>query len=239
MFPHKETPSFHLYTYFRSSCSARLRIALALKQLPYAQTAVNLLKDDHKQCSYLELNPSQSVPTLVISSTYNGETKNFSITQSIAALEYLEEAFHDTYSILPPRDLVEARSIVRTLCSIIATDTQPVTNMRILKRVKTMAAAAGKDEVEAANTWAKGLIADGLAAYESVCRNVAGKYSFGDNMTMADCCLVPAVWGAQRYGVNLEDTPTVLRVFETLSLEDCVKVSHWSSQEDTPEELRH
>lgn len=234
----KETASFHLYTYFRSSCSARLRIALALKQIPYTQSAVNILQDEHKQPSYLNLNPSQSVPTLVIYSNSNGETKNFSITQSIAALEYLEEAFQDTYNILPPRDSFEERSIVRTMCSIIASDIQPVTNMRILKRVKTMAAAAGKDETEAANSWAKELMLDGLAAYESVCKNVAGKYSFGDNITMADCCLVPAVWGAQRYGVSLESTPTIRRIFETLSQDGCVKVSHWNSQEDTPKELR-
>lgn len=235
---HEEASSLCLYTYYRSSCSARLRIALALKQLPYNQVTVNILQDAHKQSSYVNLNPSQSVPTLIVSSHGSERADDFPITQSIAALEYLDEAFPTTHNLLPARDSIKERAIVRILCGIVAADVQPLTNMRTLKRVKALAAAAGKDADETANSWARELMTDGLTAYERVCKDVAGKYSVGDTITMADCCLVPAVWGAQRYGVDFGQLPTLMRVFEALSQEDCVKVSHWKSQTDTPEDLR-
>jgi maleylacetoacetate isomerase len=229
-----EGVEFHLFTYYRSSCSGRLRIALALKRIPTKLTFVNLIKNGQNDDSYASVNPSKSVPTLHI----NFSSKPVKITQSIAALEYLDEAFPDTLQLLPPISEPEKRAAVRTLVGIIASDTQPPTNLRILKRARAMAEAAGQDPQEAAKTWAKELMTDGLMAYEAICKDVAGKYSVGDEITMADCCLVPAMWGAERFEVDWEPMPTVRRVYEELNKLEEVKRSHWKNQEDTPEELR-
>jgi maleylacetoacetate isomerase len=224
--------SICLYTYYRSSCSARLRIALALKQLPYTSKYVNLITNQQHDASYASINPSHTVPTLQIKS--GNET--IKITQSIAALEYLDEAFPNTYHLLPSTP--QERSTVRTLVQIIASDTQPPTNLRILNRIRKSASSSGQDPTEAAKGWAKSLMTEGLLAYEAICKDTARKYSVGDKITMADCCLVPAIWGAERFGVDFSALPTVSRVYDELSKREEVIRSHWKNQEDTPEELR-
>ncbi|KAK1146299.1 hypothetical protein N8T08_003086 [Aspergillus melleus] len=221
-------PQITLYTYFRSSCSARLRIALALKNLPYTAIPINLLKDEQHSTSNTTLNPSATVPTLLIESDNQADT--IKITQSLAALEYLDETFPDTVSLLPPSSDPSARARVRTLSHIIACDVQPVTNLRILKRV----APLGVDR----SAWSKELIEDGFRAYEAIAEKSAGRFSVGDEVTMADVCLIPAVWGAQRVGVELERYPTIDRVAKNLEEVDAVKLGHWRNQEDTPDEFR-
>ncbi len=79
---------------------------------------------------------------------------------------------------------------------------------------------------------------DGLVAYEKLVQKTTGKFSYGDSITLADVCLVPAVWGAQRFGVELENVPNVMKIFTAMSRLDAVKRAHWNSQEDTPAELR-
>jgi maleylacetoacetate isomerase len=247
------TPKSHtqdkitLHTYFRSSCSARVRIALTLKGLPYESIYVNILQGAHKQDPYKSLNPSESVPTLEISraadttttatdtSTATAAPTVVKITQSVAALEYLDEAYPSTVQLLPPREQVEKRALVRTLVQIVAGDTQPVSNMRVLNRVKQL---AGADEAGAA--WAKEFMTAGLRAYENVLRSegCAGRYSVGDQVTMADVCLVPAVWGAVRFGVDMGELAEVARVVRALEELMAVQVAHWKNQEDTPEGLR-
>ncbi|KAL1648455.1 hypothetical protein SLS58_002210 [Diplodia intermedia] len=144
-------PSLHLHTYFRSSCSGRLRIALHLKQLPFTATAVHLLKGEQSGAAYRALNPSGTVPTLTHTvpspSSSDGRTttgtKTIAITQSTAALEYLDEAFPDAAGpALFPRgdDAVERRAHVRTLVAIVACDTQPLTNSAPIKAVDALGA---------------------------------------------------------------------------------------------------
>lgn len=219
-----------LYTYFRSSCSARLRIALHLKNIPFTPIFINLLHDEQSTPAHLTINPSATVPTLIISHTSSPSTpKTVTITQSLAALEYLDEAFPNTGPALLPSD-PETRALVRTLSQIIACDVQPVTNLRILKRV----APLGADRA----VWSRGLIEDGLRAYEAVVQGSAGRFSVGDEITMADVCLVPAAWGAERVGVDLSAFPTVERIVRNLEMEEAVKKGHWQTQPDTPEDLR-
>ncbi|ODM14991.1 Maleylacetoacetate isomerase [Aspergillus cristatus] len=215
-----------LYTYFRSSCSARLRIALHLKALPYTSIPINLLKDEQRATTYGTLNPSLTVPSLII----EHGNRTTTITQSLAALEYLDETTPSTPSLLPPSSDPETRATVRTLASIIACDVQPVTNLRILKRVGPL----GMDRA----TWSKDLIVEGFRAYEAIVEKTAGKFSVGDSVTLADVCLVPAVWGAERVGVDMGEFPTIKRVAERLEGEECVRRGHWMMQEDTPEEFR-
>ncbi|KAL4922293.1 Maleylacetoacetate isomerase [Aspergillus aurantiobrunneus] len=223
-------PKVTLYTYFRSSCSARLRIALALKSIPYTSIPINLLKNEQAGTQNTTVNPSAAVPTLIIDHQHQNQSP-VTITQSLAALEYLEEAFptHNP-QLLPPASDPSQRALIRTLSSIIACDIQPVTNLRILKRV----APFGVDRA----AWSKDLIEDGFTAYETIAAHSAGKFSVGDTITMADVCLIPAVWGAERAGVDLSAFPTIQRVAGALEKEGAVREGHWTMQGDTPEEFR-
>jgi len=123
-------PDFLLHTYYRSSCSARLRIALNLKAIPAEYAYVHLFKGEQQSPEHRRLNPSASVPVLT-----HLVHPSFPITQSIAALEYLEEIFPDQTPLLPPMSQPFERAKVRTLVNIISNDVQPVTNRRIVQAV--------------------------------------------------------------------------------------------------------
>lgn len=219
------TPSFVLYTYFRSSCSGRLRIALALKDIKAQHIGVNLLHKDQLNDEFSLLNASQSVPVLV-----DQANNDFPIGQSIAALEYLEEAYPDKKQLLPPLSDPLARAKVRVLVNIIACDTQPVTNLRLVEEIC--------DPSRDVSEWMKKWISKGLRSYELTLSKTAGKYSVGDEITLADVCLIPAVWGAERYSVDMSSMPQVTRVYKTMSGEKAVQSAHWKNQPDTPEGLR-
>ncbi|KAG6011230.1 hypothetical protein E4U43_008463 [Claviceps pusilla] len=240
---------YTLHAYFRSSCSARLRIILHVKHIPYQLRPVNLLQDEHLSDEHRALNPSASVPLLVCpplgeqqqhdqgqeqkDQDQHQENHPFHIGQSLPAMEYLEEQ-HPQIPILPPAHDVQARALVRTLCSIIATDIQPVTNLRIMKRVRAL---GGSPE-----DWNRDLMQQGLQAYEAVARGCAGRFSVGDSFTMADACLMPAVWNAERFGVHVLDGdgafPTVARVVRNLSELEAVREAEYFRQPDCPEHLR-
>lgn len=219
-------PDYTLYSYFRSSCSARLRIGLNIKGVSYDQVPVNLLKNEQTSEKHRQLNPSGSVPLLVCHN--EGSGVDFKIGQSVAALEYLDEV-HPQHPLLP-RDDPKARALVRTLADIVACDIQPVTNLRILRRVREL----GGD----ADAWVRELVASGLEAYEAVAKESAGVFSVGDTMSIADACLVPAIWNAQRFGVDLGPFPTVMRIMGALEREAAVVSARYFRQPDTPEELR-
>jgi maleylacetoacetate isomerase len=219
-----EQSEFILYTYFRSSCSARLRIALNLKSAAFQHKYINLLKNEQSAAEYDVINPSHFVPSLQLLD------ENRVITQSVAIMEFLEEKYPHRFPLLPPHSDALGRAQVRALVAIISCDTQPVTNMRVLSRVDALGGSKAQ--------WAKELMGDGLAAYERLAAMTAGKYSYGDNVTMADVCLVPAVWGAIRFGVDLNPFPVVKRVFEEASMLEAFVKGHWKNQEDTPVELR-
>ncbi|WYZ33927.1 hypothetical protein EsH8_I_000203 [Colletotrichum jinshuiense] len=214
---------YTLYSYFRSSCSARLRIALNLKSVSYTTVAINLLKDEHLSESHRALNPSASVPLLV-----HHAAADFRVAQSVAALEYLEETHSSTTPLLPKDP--KARAVVRTLVNVVACDVQPVTNMRIMRRVRAMGGNAEQ--------WNRELIADGFAAYEAIAKQWAGKYSVGDDISMADVCLLPAYWNAERFGVDLGVYPTIKEVVQNLKDHPAVLKAHYFNQPDTPDELR-
>lgn len=214
-----------LYTYFRSSCSARVRIALNLKGIAYQGKYINLLKSEQSAPDYDAVNPSHFVPTLQLL------PDNSRITQSVAIMEYLEEKYPDQHPLLPPPSDILGRAAVRALVGVIVCDTQPVTNLRILVRVDALGGSKAQ--------WAKELMTDGLAAFERLVAKTAGKYSYGDCVTMADICLVPAVWGAVRFGVDMNEFPIAKRIFDAMSSLDAVVKAHWKNQEDTPEDLRN
>ena len=200
-----------------------MRIALNLKSIPFTSKAVNLLKGEQHEGAYIKsVNPSHFVPTLQIPASSQDRDAGIAIAQSVAALEYLEERFPDRNPLLPPQTDTAGRAYVRTLVNVIACDTQPVTNMRILNRAGEL--GASKED------WARALLTDGLHAYEAVAAKKAGRFSYGDQITLADVTLVPAVWGAMRFGVEMDKLPTVKAIFENMSKEDAVIKAHWKNQ---------
>jgi maleylacetoacetate isomerase len=125
------------------------------------------------------------------------------------------------------------RAQVRNICNIIACDIQPVTNLRVQKRVKALSGDA-----DVATQWARELAGAGFGALERTIANSAGKFCVGDEITLADVCLVPAVWAAQRVGVEIKEYPVVNGVFGRMEQQEAVQRAHWRNQPDTPEELR-
>ena len=220
--------SFVLYSDYRSSCAARVRIALNLKAIPFEQTSINLYKSEQFSSAYTALNPSASVPTLI-----DRNQRDLAIGQSVAALEYLEDIFPRHFPLLPPPSDPIARAHVRTLVQIIASDTQPPTNTRVQPKLETIGMSP-EDRAE----WNRHWFRRGLAAYDEHAKNTAGRFSVGGHPTLADCCLVPAVWNVEKAGMTLDEFPTIKRVYENLSKEPAVEAAHWRRQADCPEELR-
>jgi len=218
-----------LHSYFRSSCSARVRTAAHLKGIPLEYSYIHLLSNEQSAPTYTVHNPSASVPTLSLTTTTGEQVV---IRQSIAILEFFEEYFPDTPRLLPPQSDPINRAKVRELVNIIANDVQPVTNLRILKRVKKLGGETAPGE------WAKDLMATGLGAYDKVAEKYAGVYSVGDEVTLADVVLAPAVEAASRYGIDLEGFPTVKRVYEKIRGLEAFTKGDWRHQDDTPEELK-
>jgi maleylacetoacetate isomerase/maleylpyruvate isomerase len=189
-----------LYTYFRSSAAFRVRIALNLKGLAYEPSFVHLAKGEHLQPAYRAVNAQGLLPAL--------EVDGALLAQSLAIMEYLEET-HPRPALLPKDPLGRAR--VRGLSLIVACEIHPLNNPRVLKYVKN-ALGHSQEEVDA---WYRHWIADGLAKLESeLAKSGTGRHCHGDAPTMADCCLVPQIFNAQRFACDLAPYPSVMRVFD-------------------------
>ncbi|KIW57888.1 maleylacetoacetate isomerase [Exophiala xenobiotica] len=132
-----ESYKYTLYTYFRSSCSARVRIAAHIKGIPVEYKYIHLVKGEQHAREYTVHNPSESVPTLIVTDTHTGKIVT-KIRQSPAILEFLEETTPDLHKLLPPLDDPVGRAKVRELLDIIACDVQPVTNLRVLNFIKPL-----------------------------------------------------------------------------------------------------
>lgn len=193
-----------LFGYWRSSAAYRVRIALNLKGLSAEHISVHLVKNGGEQHSpdYVALNPQHLVPTLVDTN----EMGEFSLSQSVAIMEYLDEK-HPQVPLLPTN--IEDRAIVRAMAQSIACEVHPLNNLRVLQYLVD---EMGLDEA-AKLKWYQHWIKQGFAAYEQMLVRYSGRYSFGDSVTMADLCLVPQVYNANRFNVPLDEYPHLLRVF--------------------------
>jgi maleylacetoacetate isomerase len=213
--------SFELYSFWRSSASYRVRIALNLKSLPYTYHGVNLTKDGGEQFGvvYKKLNPQSRVPTLV----HNEER----FGQSLAIIEYLDEIQHQP--ALLPKDPVD-RAHVRMLSQIIACDIQPMQNTSTTKYLKEVL----KLDEAAIAAWMKEWITRGLDAYNAHIEHdpVHGKFSHGDTPTMADCCLVPQMYAAERFGVPATKYPRLALIWENCNHLSAFAAAHPSKQID-------
>lgn len=187
-----------LHDYWRSSAAYRVRIALGLLGLPYERVHVNLLTGAHRGDGYRELNPQGLVPTLVA----DGRP----MTQSLAIIEYLA-ALHPGAGLLSD-DPDEAYRI-RRIAHAIAMEIHPVCNLRVVTHVAEL--AGGGDETKAA--WMRTYIREGLVAVEAMLRE-GDSFCVGDRPTMADCCLVPQIYNAERWGVPIGDLARIGGVVE-------------------------
>lgn len=203
------TSGLVLYDYWRSGAAYRVRIALNLKGLDYEVRPVHLLRGGGEQhaADYRAINPQQMVPCLL-----DGDRV---ITQSLAAIEYLDETRPEPP--LLPAD-ARARARVRALAMVVACDAHPLGNLRVLDRLHAQFAADEAQRME----WSRHWIITGFQSLEAMLADNAatGRYCHGDTPGLADACLVPQAYSAQRRGVSLEAYPTVQRIHqECLQLE--------------------
>jgi len=191
-----------LFSYFRSSAAYRVRIALNFKGLPYEILPVHLLRDggQQKQANYLQLNPIGLVPTLL--------DGNIALTQSLSIIEYLEESYPNTIALLPTTPTARAR--VRALALTVACEVHPLNNLRVVQYLRNKLSI---DDV-ALNAWYRHWVSTGLDAMEQMlCVNSAtGRFCHGDNVSIADCFLVPQVFNARRFNVPMDRYPTIARI---------------------------
>ncbi|SEN67478.1 maleylacetoacetate isomerase [Sphingomonas gellani] len=176
-----------LHGYFRSTASYRVRIALNLKGVGYADAFHHLRKGEQRAPGFLALNPQGLLPTL--------EMDGAVLTQSLAICEYLDET-HPEPPLLPNDPL--RRAMVRAFAQVIACDIHPVQNLKVLARLRGL----GLDE-ERVSQWAAQVIDEGLEACDRLVRDEAGPFCFGAAVTLADVCLVPQLVNARRFGVEL------------------------------------
>ncbi len=196
-----------LYTYFRSSASYRVRIALKLKGLAWEAVPVHLVKDGGQQhaADFAALNPNRLVPVL-----RDGDA---ALVQSMAIIEYLEEC-HPQPPLLPADPLGRAR--VRALAQTIACEIHPLNNLRVLRYLEQQL----EIDAEGRSAWYRHWVETGLAALERMLADSpdTGRFCHGDIPTLADCCLVPQVFNAERFKVPLAPYPTIQRIAEHCQL---------------------
>jgi len=212
---------YKLYSYFRSSAAFRVRIAMGLKGLSYEYQPVHLLKDGGQQLTdaYRKLNADGVVPSLV-----DGD---HTLTQSIAIIEYLDE-IHPEPKLLPGSAL--DRAYVRALALEIACEIHPLNNLRVLKYLKR---TLGVSE-EAKDGWYRHWVEQGFAALETTLARSGkvGRFCLGDTPTLADICLVPQVFNANRFNIDMAPYPTIRRIVDACMEVPAFQQAHPSVQPD-------
>lgn len=208
-----------LRTYWRSSSAWRVRIGLALKGIEHEAIFVHLLREggDQNRPEYAETNPMLQVPVLEV----DGPQGTFRLTQSMAILEYLDEA-HPEPPLLPKT--AELRARARELAEIVNSGVQPLQNLRLLHEVK----ALGADGLPITRSY----IARGLAALEHHAKSTAGRFLIGDAVTLPDVYLVPQLYSARRFSVPVEPYPTLLRVEAACAELPAFQSAHPNAQPD-------
>ena len=194
-----------LHGYWRSGCSWRLRIVMNLKGIEYEYIPVNLVEGKQRSEEYLKMNPSGMVPTLLID--------DLVMSESMPICEYFEECYKDHGKTLLPqgddKESAKKRFQIRRLCEIINSGTQPIQNLGVLKRIEGI----GGDKVQ----WGKDTIVKGLTTFESFVSETKGKYCVGDDVSLADTFLIPQLYNANRFGVDVKGLfPNTFEISENL-----------------------
>jgi maleylpyruvate isomerase len=211
-----------LYGYYRSSASYRLRIILNIKGLGWEYQAVNLLEGEQQNEGFRAMNPLGLVPVL--------DTGEAVLAQSPAIAEFLEEQ-HPEPPLLPS-DAV-GRAQVREMAHAIGCEIHPLQNYGVLMYIRQ---AYSLDD-SALQEWGRHWIDRGFAGFEARARerSTAGRFSYGDSLTLADVWLIPQVFNAQRFALDLSPYPTIVGIDEHCRTLDAFAAAHPSSQPDAPE----
>ncbi|MBX2886061.1 MAG: maleylacetoacetate isomerase [Granulosicoccus sp.] len=187
-----------LHDYWRSSASYRVRIALSLKGIDYRTSTVDLLDNEHHTPRYKALNPQSLVPTLIIDGLV--------LTQSLAIIQYLDDT-RESPRLIPEEPIEKHR--VLTLAHIIAMDIHPVCNLHVAEHVVKLTGGGSRLKKK----WMKRFITRGLTNIEEQLKDCkAGQFCHGDSPTIADCCLIPQVYNALRWEVDLEHFETIRKI---------------------------
>jgi maleylpyruvate isomerase len=212
--------NFRLYGYWRSSSAWRVRIGLALKGLPYAYVAINLLEQEQFREEHRARNPMGQVPVL---EAVDG-ARTLRLVQSMAILEWLDERFPDP-PLLPADP--EGRARVRALAEHVNSGIQPMQNAIVLRTLKERLPGFEKE-------WARKFNARGLDALEQAVREGAGRFCHGDAPGLADCYLVPQLYSARRFGLDPAAWPTLRRIDEACAALPAFQAAHPDRQPDAP-----
>jgi len=206
-----------LHSAWRASAPYRVRIGLNLKGVAYEYAPVDLVAGQQKSPAYHAVNAQDLVPSLVLE---DGRV----LTQSLSILEWLEETRPEP--ALLPKDAFD-RQIVRAMATIVACDIHPVNNLRILKAL----AGLGIEE-PARNDWARRWIGDGFTALEPMVAEHGAGYAFGETPTLADCCLVPQVYNAARFAVDMTPFPAIAAAAARAAEHPAIAAAHPNNQPD-------
>jgi len=209
-----------LYGYWRSGASYRLRCALELKGLGYETHPVNLAAGEQLEADYLAVNPLGLVPTLELAGGHR-------MTGSEAIIEWLEES-HPEPALLPENPL--ERQAARAFAHVIGAGVQPFHNLRVLKYLKGELSRS-EDEVAA---WIATWVATGLAALEKRVAEAPGPFLFGERPGIAECYLVPQLYSARRFEIDLAPYPTLLAADAACAAFDAFRRAHPDAQADAP-----
>jgi maleylacetoacetate isomerase/maleylpyruvate isomerase len=210
-----------LHSAWRATAPYRVRIGLALKGLSYDYHGINLLEGQQREPAYLRVNPQGLTPAL--------EVDGRVLTQSLAILEWLEEA-HPEPPILPKGAF--DRATVRTMATIIACDIHPLNNTRVGRAL----AAVGVSEADSL-AWIQRWIVDGFTALEPMVARDGAGYAFGASPTIADCCLVPQVYSARRFDVDLAPFPAIAAAADHAAGHPAFQAAHPDRQPDKPQAM--
>jgi maleylacetoacetate isomerase len=206
-----------LHSSWRAGAPYRVRIGLALKGVEYDYAAVDLVGGEQRQPAYRAVNPQGLAPALDLG---DGTV----LAQSLAILEWLEET-RPQPPILPRGAL--DRAIVRRMAGIIACDIHPLNNTRVGKKLAEMGVPEG-----AVLAWIQGWIRDGFDALEPLVEQYGGQFAFGDHATIADCCLVPQVYSARRFKLDVAPWPALVGAADRAAEHPAFQAAHPNNQPD-------
>lgn len=206
-----------LHSYWRATAPYRVRIGLQLKGLDYGYVGVNLLKGEQHADEYVATRNRQHLTPAL-------EADGHVLTQSLAILEWLEET-HPAPALLPTGAFDRAQ--VRAMAAIVACDIHPLNNMRIQKALTDLSVDAPGREA-----WSQRWIVDGFNALEPMIAQHGRGFAFGDTPTLADCCLIPQVYSAGRYNVDLAPFPAIVAVAEHAAKHPAFISAHPDNQPD-------
>ncbi len=212
-----------LYSYYRSSCSYRVRAALNLKKLDFVYNPVHLVNDggEQKKEAYTQMNPMKQVPFFI--------HNHLQLSQSMAIIQYIDDTWPNP-SLFSDQADQKAQQVA--LCEIINSGIQPVQNLSVMKQLEQNFSATKPQQA----AWSKHWIEAGFNALEFELKKTAGLYSFGDQITAVDLFLAPQVYNANRFSVDMDNYPTLQAVnIRCLEHSSFIK-SHPDNQVDRPQE---